>query len=362
MSGLRVETRDEIEPLASAWEELAERTCAMPFMRPGWISAWWRAFGRGPLVVLTVWREGQLVALLPLERRGPALVATSNEHTPWFAPLAADREAAETLGSALVAQRAPRIVIDGLLADEEPSRALLDALGAAGYRRLEHPMRSLYVPTADGWDTYLDGLSRSRRQDIRRRLRQLGSIGPVRLDVDDGTADGLQARLDAGLDLEHRGWKGSRGTAVASDAVTRRFYGDVADWAARAGILRLVTLRAGDRDVAFTMNVRARGRAYGMKMGYDPELRRYGPGVLLAYLLIEEAFTTGLQSFELLGWDEPWKRSLAHDVRTGLDLRAYAPGIAGSAAWAAARSRRSLQRAGASVYRRVRRGATRAQA
>src|SRR5262249_41813831 len=51
-----VERHGDIGPLAREWEELADRVQAVPWVRPGWVAAWWRAFGKGALEVLAVRR------------------------------------------------------------------------------------------------------------------------------------------------------------------------------------------------------------------------------------------------------------------------------------------------------------------
>src|SRR6266566_178563 len=68
----------------SEWEELADATCASPFRRPGWIAAWWHAFGEGRLELATVRFGGRLTVVLPLRRRLGALTSPSNWHTPDF--------------------------------------------------------------------------------------------------------------------------------------------------------------------------------------------------------------------------------------------------------------------------------------
>ena len=45
----------EIDPrLAEEWDGLADRVGAAPWTRPGWVAAWWRAFGSGRLQIVEV--------------------------------------------------------------------------------------------------------------------------------------------------------------------------------------------------------------------------------------------------------------------------------------------------------------------
>ncbi len=66
-----VEIHQRIEPLVGEWERLARRGIASPFLWPGWMEAWWHAFGAGRLQILTVYQDrhqsvSAAVAILPL--------------------------------------------------------------------------------------------------------------------------------------------------------------------------------------------------------------------------------------------------------------------------------------------------------
>src|SRR5690348_16425909 len=92
-----------IDPrLAEEWDSLADRVGAPPWARPGWVDAWWRAFGSGELDVLTVYSsDGRLAGVLPVARRRGRVEAPVNWHSP-EAPLVGD---AAALGGKLFAGR-----------------------------------------------------------------------------------------------------------------------------------------------------------------------------------------------------------------------------------------------------------------
>ncbi len=57
----------ELERLAPEWLALRRRAeRSTPFTAPGWLLAWWRHLGGGPLRVFVLRREGRLVGLLPM--------------------------------------------------------------------------------------------------------------------------------------------------------------------------------------------------------------------------------------------------------------------------------------------------------
>src|SRR5919106_421068 len=147
----QVATTASFEGLADEWDDLALRTGAPPFARPGWIRAWWPAFGKGELCILTSRRDGELSAVLPLGRHRGALRSCSNVHSPLF---------------------------DGVCADNESLQELLAT-----------------------------ALRETRRQELRRRRRRLAEQGEINFEVLDGTGD-LEACLEEFFRLEASGWKG----------------------------------------------------------------------------------------------------------------------------------------------------------
>ena len=350
MSEVRFETR--IEPLAEEWEELADRTGACPFARPGWFAAWWRAFGAGRLAILTLRRADRLAGLLPLHRpawRAPAfkteplplsarpgtLRATANWHLPRYEPLAEDEAVLAELARALLADRGPLVSL-AMLDPAQPALAeCRRAAQAAGYRVLPQRLPpSPYVDIDGDWTRYQRGLGGKLVADLRRRRRRLGESGSISVEVADGS-ERLDQLLAEGLALEPSGWKAARGSAIASRSETSRFYREVAGWAAERGWLRLAFLRLDRRPLAFQFGIEDNGMYSFLKGGYDPAYQRFAPGRLLAHAMIERAFSAGLQRFDFCGGDEPWKLDWTNTCRERIVLHAFAPTAAGRLEWAA---------------------------
>jgi len=340
---VRVSTAS-LDSVAAEWDELAARIGASPFVRPGWIQAWWRFFGRGELRVLAARREAALVGILPLGVRHGVLRSPTNEHTPAFDVAAADDAAVRAVADALFGARV-RTVKLGWLTAAGPGHAGFEACGAqAGYRTAVTPVgRSPYIACAPTLADHERGLSRNLRHDVQRRLHRLCEEGAVTIDVMDGRTN-LAQLLEEGFRVEALSWKGAQGTAIALDARTRGFYGAIARWASARGWLRLAFLRLDGRAIAFQFDLEADGTYYSLKIGYDPAFGRYSPGKLLAYSMVARAVSSGLATYELLGLDEPWKDRWTSTFREYVRIDAYAPSPAGAASWSVATYGRRLAR------------------
>ncbi len=328
---------------AAEWDELVDRSAEpCPWVRPGWVEAWWRAFGRGRLDVVTRRPAGRLAAVAPFAVRRGAMVAPANYHTPAFELVGEDDDAVRSIAADVLARQPRRIEARFVTQGEVTARAMQEAARGVDYRLLERPLeRSPYVETSGGWDAFLTGLGGKRRRELRRRRGRLDEQGRVEVVIEDGRHR-LDELLAEGLRVEGAAWKQDRGTAIASDAATTAFYTDVARWAAGRGALRLAFLRLDGRDLAFDFAMEEGGRHYLLKTGYDPTYRALAPGLLLRREMIERAFRQGLRSYEFLGTDEPWKLDWTTSLRERIELQAFAPSAPGRADWAAHRYVRPL--------------------
>lgn len=325
-------------PLSSAllreWDELAEHCRAVPFLYPGWIEAWWRAFGSGDLDIRTLRRDRRLVGVLPMTRHRRALEPAANYHTPEFGILTRDRKTAHALAQELFAGSPTRVSLTSLDPVAETIDACQCAAHEAGYKLAIHAyQRSLYIDLNGSWGRYETGLGRNLLRNLRRARKRLGHEGTLSVEIERGR-ERLDESLREAYNIESSGWKGIGRTAIESHSRTRNFYTDVARWAAARGMLRLYFLRLGYRPLAVYFALEHEGVCHLLKGGYDPAYRRYSPGNLLMHSVIRGCFAKGLIRIEFNGDAEPYKFSWAVAVRERKRFEAFAPNAAGRLAWA----------------------------
>jgi CelD/BcsL family acetyltransferase involved in cellulose biosynthesis len=352
---LQAETHASVEAVADDWRRLADAAGAAPFLRPGWFTAWWGAFGAGRPEIVALRRPGgPLAALIPLRRRLGRVLSSTNWHTPQYGMLAADPGSAAALATTLFERRPFELslgFVDGAAPEVDLYRA---AAAAAGYRVLERTMqRSPYVVTIGSWETFAqERLSRNRRSQLGRARRRLEGEGRVELELADGR-ERLEEVLEEAFRIEASGWKGTNGTAITSRPDTRRFYRDVARWAAGEGWLRVAFLRLDGQAMAMMYLLETDRTLYYLKGGYDPGFERFSPGVVLLGSVIEHAFRSNIDRVELLGGDERYKLAFTSDVHERLRFQAFATSAPGLLSWGAFSYGRPAARRALGVARRV---------
>ncbi len=189
-------------------------------------------------------------------------------------------------------------------------RALLDSLGAAGgvsaieWRevaadgpffaalaavrddrgtftfRSYHRERAMLCRAADG-EAYLQrALPKASRKEMRRLQARLGDRGALTFTTLESSSEAPRWIEDF-LQLEAAGWKGERGSALASSESGRSFFRRAALAAAGRGRLMMLALNVGGRPVAMKCNLIAGEGSFAFKIAYDESYARYSPGTLL---------------------------------------------------------------------------------
>ena len=140
--------------------------------------------------------------------------------------------------------------------------------------------RALLRPRRDSDSFLKETHSRKARHELRRLERRLAERGDLEYHELQDRGDAAQW-IDTFIDLESRGWKGRRGSALACRASDRHFFVRWTSEAARRGRLMMLALAVGGRTVAMKCNVLAGAGSYAFKITYDEDYARYSPGVLL---------------------------------------------------------------------------------
>ena len=279
-----------------AWDALAE--CAAepnPFHESWYLLAALRAHDpAGSVKLLRVEVDGDLAGILPVQLAtryyrwpiphltgwahancflGQPLVARGFERPFWRAVLDwADRNA----GRALFLHLLP-------LPLEGPLHAALQAVLAEQGRTaalVHREERALLASDQSPQDYFEANLSGKKRKELRRqytRLSELGELSFARSSDDTG----LTRWAEDFLALEHSGWKGAQGSALASHQPTTRMFKEALSGAATRGRLERLTLSLDGEPIAMLVNFITPPGAFSYKTAFDERYARFSPGVLI---------------------------------------------------------------------------------
>ncbi|HVR61932.1 MAG TPA: GNAT family N-acetyltransferase [Polyangia bacterium] len=308
-----VEHPNQLVPYLDSWRALAERA-AEPnvFYEPAVLLPALRAFAgqRRLALVLVIGLQPDpaganlaapaLWGLFPLERcaRGtelpvPCLRLWQHAYSYVPTPLV-DRTHGAAVMTAffdwLSAQAlAPALLVMNKLPVGGPfHQVLIEELGRRRATVLvrDRGTRALLAPDCDAATYQARSMTGKHRRELRRRHKQLASLGQLRVDELPG-GDSIDGWIAEFLAIERAGWKGREGTALASNATDARFFAEMARAIHAAGKLSFTAVRLDGRPIAMQVTLRAGRGAFAFKLGYDETFARYSPGVLLALDLVE---------------------------------------------------------------------------
>lgn len=333
-----------VDELAEEWRHLCrEGPCDQPFFRPEWIGAYVRAFAaKAELVIVTARIDGRLKAVLPLV-----------EETVLFCGLPVRR-----LRGAANWHSGRFDVVKGVGAEGEMAvRAVWSSLkGLGGWDLIELPfvpqggaaeellgaaqedgfavghwetMRCLYLPLSglrEAEDPWLSRSSANFRRNMRHWLRNSAAEGALHLQ----RIEQPDSRdLERFYTLEHNGWKGRQGSAIASRPSTRSFYDRVTRDAGQFEYLSLHFLELGQKTLAAVLGLTYGGKYFGLKMAYNERYAKLGPGHLLINALLRDCVQRQFTEFDFMGEYSPDKAKWTSLVRPHAFLYVFRKNIYG---------------------------------
>ncbi|MFD1696013.1 GNAT family N-acetyltransferase [Roseibium aestuarii] len=270
-----------------AWEDLAARaTTPNPFFGPDFVPALLNGLApKGSRLVVVTDRDGKWLMAAPVGRVKagfllPSATTLATNYGPFGAPLTAPGASADTARAFLDGARrlgpCSVVTLPFLPSASHPWR-LFHAL--TSWRAEADPLQARAAHAAGADAPEMTGPQGKKAKELRRQLRRLEDLGPVRFD----SVEGAEAAelFETFLDLESGGWKGRRQSAMASRPPLHAFARRMIAGLAARGDLRIDTLSLADRPIAMMVVLKQGHAAFSWKIAYDEDYARFSPGVHL---------------------------------------------------------------------------------
>jgi CelD/BcsL family acetyltransferase involved in cellulose biosynthesis len=310
------------EELEAEWNDLLDHSVPhVPFLRHEYQSAWSQTRGGGEWpqidpVVVTARQDGRLIGIAPLfhvpnHQGRPALLPLGAIEISDYLDVVARPEDRPAFLSGLLPflAHAPIPAWQALdFYNVLESSSTLPALEAAAKEngwsyRVERLQHSPYIPLPGDWETYLAGIDKKQRHEIRRKMRRLEENDlPVRWYVVDDSLS-LESELEAFIGLMAQDTDKARFLTAAMRDHMRLTVRCAYD----RGCLNLAFLEIGGIKAAGYLSFDYLNRIWVYNSGIDFRFVEHSPGwVLLGYLL-RWANEQHFSEFDFMRGDEKYK-------------------------------------------------------
>jgi CelD/BcsL family acetyltransferase involved in cellulose biosynthesis len=332
-----ISTAAELAQLGADWCELFQR--ANPeniFLSFGWMSTWWKHFGRGQLAVIAVRdASGRLIAIAPfyISRSAAGLGArrlgfltdahVGSDYLNVLVDPAFEAQAVEEIARSLFAHRLWDYIELRDTPDSPLTAALTAALLSRGLRVAETSRRVCrYISLPRAFDKYLAGVGVSLRANYRRRWRLLQGEHQAECVAISDAAE-MERHFPALIALHRMRFEQRAADSAFLAPHVPEFHVEAMRVLAAQGFAKLFLLKAGGEVVAAMYGFSV-GRTFQFyQCGMHPGWVRYGLGQVLIGNAIERTIAGGHATFDFLRGGESYKTQWADRARENATLRFF---------------------------------------
>lgn len=305
--------------LSREWDRLLPASTSDQFFAlNAWQQLWWRHFGHDYSLRLIAVRDAsdRLLAVAPLMLsrggRPRTLSLVGGTEVADYLDFIVERDDAESLTRSLLTAARDRLEWERLdlrcLPEDSSTRRIVQEVYGGTCIEIEVEREDVcpYVELHGSWEAYLASLSKKDWHELRRKLRRA---------VDDQgatwkrvlSAADLERSVDAFVAL-HR--LSSAGKAAFMTEQMESYFRGLCDMTLAAGTLRMGVLWVGDVPVSAALGFAYGDRLYLYNSGYNPAYAAHSVGIAAVGLLLKDCATEGLEIFDFLQGDEPYKYTL----------------------------------------------------
>jgi CelD/BcsL family acetyltransferase involved in cellulose biosynthesis len=313
--------RDFSEIEHTQWDDLLSQSVTdVPFLRYGYLKHWWNFKGGGEwpqdaqLCILSGWEGSELKGIAPffiIKENGQkkAYLLGSMEISDYLDVIVRSADAEAFIQSILEyfgSNQEIKVSCISLvnIPDRSPTNALIEKLAPSfGWLvKAENAYHTPAIQLAADWDTYLAGIDKKQRHEIRRKLRRAEESAEVKwYFVEDPEI--LDAEIDAFFDLMVLDEDKSKFLTDQMRDQTRA----IIHWALEAGYLQFSFLTIDSFKAAGYLCFDYNGHILVYNSGFDFRFSQYSPGWVLLGFLIQNAIENKKNYFDFMRGDEDYK-------------------------------------------------------
>jgi CelD/BcsL family acetyltransferase involved in cellulose biosynthesis len=339
---------DELALIRTAWGELlAESSSRTIFLTWEWLKPWWDAFGEGRQIIALAASddEGGLagLALLSSERRRIVtgitlktlrLLGDGSTDSDTLDFIVREGYEGPFVKSVLdwCAQHESEWDILELNTVPQPSavaRELQNEFAARGWVCWQRENVHQIVALPGKWEEYLSSLSKNMRASVNSKMRKLEKRYQVQRRKCESPEE-LSEFLDQLYRMHTMRWSLLEQSGSFFLPARRQFYTEMARAFLQRGWLDFWLLELNGKPAAAEFGFHYGKTYYFLQTGFDPAYFADSVGFVLKAQIFRELIKQGMEAYDFLGDDDPYKQRWAPQTHTTLFRTCARPGTRGS--------------------------------
>lgn len=310
-----------LEEISPAWDQLwRSRQDASIFLSPGWIRAWWKAFGaQASLCTLAVWQGDRLLGALPAIREGGILRFLGQPMSDYMDVLCREESASDVLPVLIETVRSQAPEGGCILQNISENSVLVRGLGSCvpDWSRDMQLLPCSAYPTIELGNRagkVLDELA--HKACLRRPTNKFVKAGRA-------TFRHVESKQEAACHVqrffaEHtqrHALLGQKSSLLTSQV--REFFCNLVDELDLSRELRFAVLELNGEAVAHSLGFEVAHRFLMYQQAFQVDYWNYSPGDVLLRHLFQWANKAGIQSYDFGRGQESYKARFANgETRT----------------------------------------------
>jgi len=282
------------------------------FLSHDWQRLWWDSFGEGrELLLLAFHQASENLGIAPLQRQDDVVSFLGDtdlfDFHDFIIPQGKEAAFYPILEDYLTSQPWQQLYFPSLSHTSPTLEYLPQMAERQGWKcQVEQEDVSPTLILPEDWDTYLSGLRKKDRHELRRKFRRLEGAEGFEPKVYTNPED-VANKLGAFFDLMRQSREEKHRFLTPE---RESFFRAMAVALAEVGVLGLWFLEQNGTPVSSALCFDYCGRRLLYNSGFDPAFAELSVGLLLKATCIQDAIERKLTSFEFLRGDEPYKYHL----------------------------------------------------
>ena len=335
-----IENMDLQPSLEPVWERLVTECRADPlFSSFTWVKEWWRAF-RSRETKLQVWllKSGDTIVGLTnlyktVEKWGPfdakvlaPLGRTTSQYVDLLIPSSLRGGMKKVVKELLNGSDSDVLSLNRLKKGSPTALGVKKAAMELGLTSIEvDGLLCPFLKVEGPFDDYFRGrLSRKHRNEVTRKMNKLSSLGDQRFVLITKTHE-LSKVFEEVLELDKRAWKGQLEISIFADEIKKHFFRGLVETMVSQNRAFFHLFYLDDRLLNYELAFTTHAKVYLYATAYDPQFRKYSPGLLARVDQIKYSFEAGMDVVEFGRCGYEHKKQWTNTAAQNVNLYVFSP-------------------------------------